>query len=460
MRKDPLTIATSCVLKVYRLLLRLYPAAFYDEYGVHMDQVFRDMVQDAVRTSGWWGLFQVCGLTLIDLTGTLFFEHCNTLMNVSTKKLVFFSSFGAFYVAALPVWAGFAFQMGGPDFYTALLFFGLPALWSVPIMVLGISGLLLPQQRYTSIPYLVVSLVVIAYLVLFGAKEIVDIETIRTWGVQSRDLNRLFWGAIGLLGGMAFFQRKGWLGSLLLTVSVLYCINSFFWPKPYGILLPFLMGILGFAGLGVWLLVRMKHSAIKVFTLSWWAVGLQGLIVVLSILAVVANVQRPVRDTEAYKMAVGFAPEASMDIEGGPEAKEAVEAFIGKPLPDDADDVRMVYWRLENNVQSVRINFSTSFEGIRELVRSGVLCFKADIDAIPMTEAHGSPSELLSQGKGYQQHANPFIHSNPWSWVRTPNTIKGRCPLPAPYGIEIDAFPQLSDDRWVTIWGTWSIAGL
>jgi serine/threonine protein kinase len=60
--------------RIYRILLGLYPAAFREEYGPLMVQLFRDMCRDA-RRSGTGGLVRLWLHTLFDLIRSALREH-------------------------------------------------------------------------------------------------------------------------------------------------------------------------------------------------------------------------------------------------------------------------------------------------------------------------------------------------------------------------------------------------
>jgi hypothetical protein len=65
MSRTPRLVALS--LSLYRLLLAAYPAAFRQEYGEAMVQLFRDTALDGYRQRGPWGLLAVWVRTLVDL---------------------------------------------------------------------------------------------------------------------------------------------------------------------------------------------------------------------------------------------------------------------------------------------------------------------------------------------------------------------------------------------------------
>lgn len=55
------------VLRLYRFLLRAYPPAFRQEYGLEMFQVFQTSCRARLQRRGWRGLFVYCLYTFVDL---------------------------------------------------------------------------------------------------------------------------------------------------------------------------------------------------------------------------------------------------------------------------------------------------------------------------------------------------------------------------------------------------------
>lgn len=62
-------------VSLYRLLLAAYPAAFRDEYGEAMVQLFRDTTLDAYRRRGLLGLSALWLRTLADFTSSVIRQH-------------------------------------------------------------------------------------------------------------------------------------------------------------------------------------------------------------------------------------------------------------------------------------------------------------------------------------------------------------------------------------------------
>lgn len=62
-------------VKLYRLLLRFYPAEFCNDYAEQLDQAFRDLMRDAVRKWGWFGVATVWAHVLPDLILTAIQLH-------------------------------------------------------------------------------------------------------------------------------------------------------------------------------------------------------------------------------------------------------------------------------------------------------------------------------------------------------------------------------------------------
>jgi hypothetical protein len=82
---SPRSLAAS--RRLYRILLRLYPAEFRRRHGAAMEQLFRDACRDAYAERGLSGLFGIWGHTLGDLTRTLLREHRDALSGALRRAL-------------------------------------------------------------------------------------------------------------------------------------------------------------------------------------------------------------------------------------------------------------------------------------------------------------------------------------------------------------------------------------
>src|SRR5262245_13319809 len=70
--------------RVYRRLLKLYPANHRSEYGEEMAQCFRDLSREEVKRRGPLGLVAAWGRILRDLPASVFREHrCEGRMRMS-----------------------------------------------------------------------------------------------------------------------------------------------------------------------------------------------------------------------------------------------------------------------------------------------------------------------------------------------------------------------------------------
>lgn len=65
------TLLSNISVWVYRILLLAYPPTFRWEYGQEMMQLFRDMLQDAIRQRGCWGILEVWFWVLPDWVVTV-----------------------------------------------------------------------------------------------------------------------------------------------------------------------------------------------------------------------------------------------------------------------------------------------------------------------------------------------------------------------------------------------------
>lgn len=62
-------------VRLYSLLLFVYPSSFRREYGAAIVMLFRDMSKDAIRRQGYFGLFSVWLLVLPELGTTAREQH-------------------------------------------------------------------------------------------------------------------------------------------------------------------------------------------------------------------------------------------------------------------------------------------------------------------------------------------------------------------------------------------------
>lgn len=62
-------------VRVYELLLRLYPKSYRDEFGEEMKYVFSQSLQDAYREKGEFGIVGCLRKTIVDVVKSVFVEH-------------------------------------------------------------------------------------------------------------------------------------------------------------------------------------------------------------------------------------------------------------------------------------------------------------------------------------------------------------------------------------------------
>jgi len=89
---DPRLIRYS--IKVFRLMLGMFPFPLRRDYGAHMLQVFRDCCLAAHRRAGALGLFSVWAFTLADWFKAVIEEQSNRLTAMSREKFIQLSSWG------------------------------------------------------------------------------------------------------------------------------------------------------------------------------------------------------------------------------------------------------------------------------------------------------------------------------------------------------------------------------
>jgi hypothetical protein len=83
---DPPVIKFS--VKVYQVLLDMYPTKFRREYGPYMSQVFRDCCLRAFRQNGTKGVLKLWVLTLFDLLRSLIEEHLQKETSMTKTKFI------------------------------------------------------------------------------------------------------------------------------------------------------------------------------------------------------------------------------------------------------------------------------------------------------------------------------------------------------------------------------------
>ena len=82
-KPNPLALS----VRIYSLLLYVYPASFRREYGHPMAQLFMDEARDTLQRGGTTGLIGLWFLTLFDLLKTAFAEHIWEVFHMSMEKL-------------------------------------------------------------------------------------------------------------------------------------------------------------------------------------------------------------------------------------------------------------------------------------------------------------------------------------------------------------------------------------
>jgi hypothetical protein len=110
MRIDPNWVGVS--IRLYRLLLLVYPSAFRREYGAPMLQVFGDRAWAHYRRSGISGLLGWWGWTMLDTVQAAIEEHTQRGVDMSKNKFEKLS--------------GWALMLGGPAIFLGWLASGRP----------------------------------------------------------------------------------------------------------------------------------------------------------------------------------------------------------------------------------------------------------------------------------------------------------------------------------------------
>jgi hypothetical protein len=65
----------SASLRLYTLLLLIYPGSFRREYGELMIQLFRDLMRDGIRQRGCLGVIKVWWRVVAELPATAWQQH-------------------------------------------------------------------------------------------------------------------------------------------------------------------------------------------------------------------------------------------------------------------------------------------------------------------------------------------------------------------------------------------------
>ena len=65
----------SASLRLYTLLLLIYPGSFRREYGELMVQLFRDLMRDGIRQRGCLGLIKVWWRVVVEVPATAGQQH-------------------------------------------------------------------------------------------------------------------------------------------------------------------------------------------------------------------------------------------------------------------------------------------------------------------------------------------------------------------------------------------------
>jgi hypothetical protein len=116
-------------LVLYRLLLAAYPAAFRQEYGGAMAQLFRDTALDGYRRRGLWGLLGVWLRTLGDFTISVIRQHCEQTLAASESTSLRHLAHQWFDVMILTLHYALSLLLRRPLWTCAVAFTMILALW-------------------------------------------------------------------------------------------------------------------------------------------------------------------------------------------------------------------------------------------------------------------------------------------------------------------------------------------
>jgi len=192
---DPRSISLS--IRLYNVLLQIYPSTFQEEYGWLMAQVFGDCCRKAVREQGVYGLIPLWALTMLDTLATAVEEHMQRGTDMSQEKFARLS--------------GWAFILSGVTFIVGWLASSRPEYDPRNYYSLGIDRI----ANAVTAPLILSSLLLISLgmlglLVRFGRSSSMYGYLSLLVGVVSGLITAGGWLLIDILGLQFFGNDAGW----------------------------------------------------------------------------------------------------------------------------------------------------------------------------------------------------------------------------------------------------------
>lgn len=132
-------------IRVYQLLLSMYPSRFRKEYGTHMTQAFRDCCLRAAKHNNSGGMMKLWLVTLIDFVQSVVSEHLQKEIEMKKEmkpediRLAGWALMVGSVVFSLGIFVGFT------QFDNWYVMIALVALISMPLLAFGLLGL---RRRY------------------------------------------------------------------------------------------------------------------------------------------------------------------------------------------------------------------------------------------------------------------------------------------------------------------------
>lgn len=126
------------VVAAYRLLLRLYPASHREQFGVHMDQLFRDGLRDALAQHSAPVLVRFAAGSVVDAVNAAATERIHSMrtLQLLLLPLSLFAGYLIFRVDSRPNWDDTGITAGALLLTAGVFAFFLPRfawLWALTV---------------------------------------------------------------------------------------------------------------------------------------------------------------------------------------------------------------------------------------------------------------------------------------------------------------------------------------
>lgn len=421
--------------RLYERLILVYPARFRQEYGPPMVQLFRDELRDTLHESGKAGAVRLWIHALFDLLITAFEEHYWEIQHMWANRLIRHSDLAAFFTAAfLPV--ALLYLIIGEELgfrqsviMGPIIVMGIVLPFAMILMALGVFSRL-PQNGLAIAAYGLCMAGVAGMILFVSAQAFIDSKVIGTTFLTLELFTRITVSGLALMGVLAISKRYWVVGGVLVAFGggflIVDLLNIVSGEAGAFIVVPGLF--ITMVVVGFWLR-RMKtvESDSESALSGWIGKVTAGLVGVTAVIALVAAIVHP--PDPAY---TGSHPDEALSA-SGEAARPAIESYLTIPLPDTASNLWMVYeTNRHGDFARVRIGFSAPPDDVHDWLKTGVLCFQADLDSIPITN-----------GERFTQYNNPYHPTGNWWWERSSTHTRTFCP--EQYMLDID---QSDDSLW------------